>query len=102
MLETVGRLVDGHDAAAVSHVAATVDSGVAVENLPKPAALGNPDGVARPRHRREVGQDDAEILRVARLADHRDDAVLVVVAVDPAEPRALEVDLVQRRLALIG
>ena len=55
----------------------------------------------RARDRREVEDHHHEIVRIARVADDRDDAVLVVVAVDPAEARGVEVHLVKRRLGAV-
>ena len=86
------------DAATVPDVAAAVDLGVAVEELDIPAGLGHADAVLRARDRREVEDHHDEVVRIARVADDRDDAVLVVVAVNPAEARRIEVALVQRRL----
>src|SRR3954469_25721633 len=92
----------GHHAATIPHVAAAVHLTVAVQQLAVPAALGNTDPVEGSRHRGEVGYHHREVLRVARAADHRDDAVLVVVAIDPAEAGRVEIYLVQRALALVG
>src|SRR5690348_9487493 len=89
------------DAAVVADVAAAVNRGVAVQELGVVTLLRHADAVLGARNRREVEHHDEVLAAVARVAHHRDDAVLVVVAVDPAEARGLEVDLMEGALRLV-
>ena len=54
-----------------------------------------------PHDRRPVEHGDEPVVRVAGVADQRDDAGLVVVAVDPLKAAAVEVALVQRGLRAV-
>src|SRR5215471_13595048 len=95
------RLRLGVGAAAVPHVTARVTHTVAIEQLAIPAALRDADAVTHPWYRREVGDDHGEVVWIPRASNQRDDTVLVVVAIDPAEPAAVEIDFVKRRFALV-
>ena len=49
------------------------------------AGFGYADPVPRARHRREIEDEHQVIAAIARITNDRDDAVFVVVAVDPAK-----------------
>src|SRR6266508_6015472 len=83
----------GVHATAVPHIAASIHGGVAVEQLRVVSRLRYADAVLRTRHRREVEHHHREIAAIARVPHEGDDAVLVVVAVDPAEAGRVEVAL---------
>src|SRR5215831_19748509 len=85
------------DAAAVADIAAAVQLAVAVENLNISARRRDADAVVTARDGREVEDHHQEVQPIVRVPDHRDDAVFVVVAVDPAESVVGEVALVERR-----
>src|SRR5713101_3617503 len=89
------------DAAKIPNITAAVQLAVAVERFAVPAWLGHADSVTSARHGCEVENHDEEIPPVLPVADHGDDAVLVVVAVDPAEPVGREVALVEGRLRAV-
>src|SRR5262249_20617977 len=90
------------DAAGVADIAAAVDLRVAVEELGVPAWNRYADAVLRPGHRREVEDHHEKIAAVARIANDRDNAVLVVIAIDPPEALRIEVALVERRLRAVA
>jgi len=81
----VARLVLGGDAAEIALIAAAVDLRVAVQGFPPVAAARQADAVERPRHRREIQNDDGLVLAIRRLAQEGQHAVLAVGAVNPAE-----------------
>ena len=81
------------DLALVLDAAAAEGLVVRVEYLDVAALLRHADAVAMADLRREVADGDEVVGRVLRLADEGDDAVLVVVAVDPLEAIPVEVDL---------
>src|SRR5262245_30294492 len=89
------------DAAAIADVAAAEDARVAVEELDVVARPWHADAIRQAWHRGEIEDADDVVVRVAREADQRDNAVLVVVAIDPPEAGRREILLVQRRLSSI-
>ena len=91
----------GEDAAEVPPSGAAVDGGVAVEHLFPAQALRDADAEAAARHRREVAHTEDGTRPVAAVAQEADDALVVVVAVDPLEAGRIVVQLVQRRLLAI-
>src|SRR5581483_6735805 len=95
LLEAVGGDRFAGGAAAVADIASAVQTGVAVEDFGVPAGLRDADSILQARNRREIEDHHDEIADVARVSDDRDDAVLVVVAVDPAEGVRIEITLVQ-------
>src|SRR5204862_6584087 len=80
VFEPVGGNGLAPDTAAVPDTGPAVDGAVAVEDFRVPARLGHANPVFAARHRREIEHHDDEIVRIARVPDDRDDAVLVVVA----------------------
>ena len=70
-------------AAEVAHVAAAVFLGVAIKNLGVVAGLGDADSVVTVGLGGEVTHHYDEVVVVFVPADEGDDAVLVVVAVNP-------------------
>ena len=62
------------------------------------AAAGHADPVAVPDHRREVADEEQEILGVPRPAQKRDHARVPVMAIDPLEPAGCEIRLVESRV----
>src|SRR5437763_6842276 len=88
----------GLEAAHVSLAAAAVVPGVAVEQLAPEAAVRHPDAVVVARDGCEVEGCEQRALLRPSPAQQGDDALLRVVAVDPAETGGLEVGLVERRL----
>src|SRR4051794_11379559 len=91
----------GRGAADIPLAAAAVEGGVAVEQLGPVAAPGDADAVIVLRVGREIADDQGEFAARPRLAEHAEDAVLGIVAVDPLEAVRLAIELVQRRLAAI-
>src|SRR5262245_9705821 len=92
-----GNRFTGH-AAAVAQIAATIRRSVAVQQFRVIASGGYANPIPGPRDRREVDDDDHEIPGGTRHPYEGDDAGVAVVAIDPPEPRRLEIDLVERRL----
>ena len=74
------------ESARVADIAAAVQAGVAIQELVIEAGLGHADAVAAADDRRPVQHDDDPVSGVGGAADERDDARVVVVAVDPLEP----------------
>src|SRR6185503_14728667 len=98
MAEALVRHGRGVRAAEVAHAAAAVEGRVAVEELAPAAAARHADAVVVARHRREVAHH-RDRRRVAGLPQERDDALLPVAALDPAEALDGEILLVERSLA---
>ncbi len=88
----------GRDRACVAEVRPAVEGGVAVEDLVVQPAVRHTQTVGRPRHGREVAAHDQEVVGIGGPADEGQHAVLPVVAVDPFEAAAVEVELVERLL----
>src|SRR5436190_17795862 len=85
----------------ITDVAAAVRAAVAVEQLVEGAGRRHTNPIAVARYRREVQNGD-DVFAGGRSSLKRDDAVLVVVTVDPVEAGRIEVQLVQRRLAAVN
>ena len=74
---------------------------IGVENLPPPSRPRQPDPIAVPRHRREIGgHDHRRILRfsISRESHH---GLVAVIGHDPAEAFRLAVARMQSRLRLV-
>ena len=71
----------------VPEVAAAVIGRIAVEQLHIAAGLGDPHDVVVTRHGSEVDSDHEKVIELACAPNERDDAALIVAAVDP--PRTL-------------
>src|SRR3954470_5448062 len=85
-------------AAVVAKSAAAIHRRVAVQELAPIAAARHADAVVKPRHRREVADDEDRRGRFVALTQEREHALLPVAALYPAETILQEVLLVQRRL----
>src|ERR1043166_1535522 len=89
------------DTAEISHAAATVITGIAVENLlPEPAA-GRANTVVVPRHRSEVARDEDNGSARPAFADQADDAAFRIAAIDPFKTCGVAIHFVQGRFASV-
>src|SRR5260370_41980335 len=77
--------VDRRDRSGVADVAAAVDGGIGVEDLAPPAAARHLEAVVPPHRGGEIGRDDAQPVRVLRLAQPHGYAAFGVIANDPLE-----------------
>ena len=89
------------DLALILDTAAAEGLIIRVEHLDVTALLRHADAVIVADLRREVADGDDVVGRVLRLADEGDDAVLVVVAIDPLEAIPVEVDLPERLVVAV-
>src|SRR5436190_15605811 len=90
-----GLVVEGPwvavDAAVIAEVAAAVHFGVAVEDFAPVTALGQAEAIVHARDGREVEGDHNAAGEAAVLAHEREDAVVLVSAIDPEEAFVIEV-----------
>src|SRR5258705_7200861 len=91
LIESVRRDRLRVDAAAVADVTAAVGRSIAVQELYIEARIGHADAVLSAHDRREVEDHRDTVPAVARVAQDRHHAVLVVVAVNPAKSCRIEV-----------
>jgi hypothetical protein len=91
----------GLHVAVVADVAAAVDMRIGVEHLAIAGRRRHADAVVGAHDRREVAHHDDEVVGIARAAQERDDAVLIVVRLDPEEALGMVVALAQRRRGAI-
>src|SRR5436190_22574623 len=85
-------------AAVIAEARAAVERRVRVEQLAPEAAARHAKAIVVARDRREVAHHQDRRRRLVALAQERDDALLPVAALHPAEAVVREVFLVQRRL----
>ena len=97
-LEPIALDVLAVNAAQVPHVAASVDTGVTVEDLLVKTVARHSNPVVLARDRSEVQREDKQFVATSSQADKRAGAVLGIVAVNPAEAFLRKIDFVQRRL----
>src|SRR5580700_10731051 len=94
MRPSVGRMLFRLNSAHISHSAASVFRGIAVQQFPPKSAAWNPQSVANPRHRSKVTHHN-NISRRLPLAQQRNRARQAVATVDPLEASDLVVHFVQ-------
>src|SRR5260221_11795887 len=98
MAEFVVRHGRRINAAVFAHAAAAIHRGIGVEELAPVAAARHAEAVVFPRHGSEVADHQDRRRALVALAQERDDALLPVAALHPAEAVVGEILLVQRRL----
>src|SRR5262249_56877735 len=91
-----GARVVRRDRPGIAEVAAAIDRGVAVEDLPPAAAPRHPDRVVVADLRSEIDDDDAGRALVARLALPGEHAAVGIVGDDPLESCGLAIELMER------
>src|ERR1700716_1542146 len=87
--------------AEIANAASTVYAGVAVEQFAPVASIRHADAVAETRYRSEVAHDQNRIFRRLALAQQRNGAGRVVIAVHPLKARRTIVQHVHRRFIAI-
>lgn len=91
----------GVDTAIVADVRAAVDFCVTVENFPIPTCVGDAQPIIISDDRCEVAHDYGEVVSIFRFSNIAQYAVVAIVAVDPLETVAIEVELVERLLVAV-
>ena len=91
----------GVRSAKIAYAAPTVFAGVAVEQFAPVAIRGHADAVAKTRHRREVAHNQHSVFGELALAQQRDGAGRVVIAVHPLKASRIVVQHVHGRFATI-
>ena len=82
-----------HEIPRVDDAAAAIRLFIRVEHLDVCALRRHADAEALMHLGCEVMHTDEEVARIVRAAHERDDAVLIVIAVDPLEPAPVEIHL---------
>ena len=85
----------------ITHVAAAVIAGIAVKQFGIETRLRNPDAVVAVGLGGKVAYRDDELIRFFIPTDEGDDAVTVVVTVDPFKPRFVEILGMQGRFGAV-
>src|SRR3954467_13810533 len=85
-------------AAVIAQARAAVERRVGIEELAPEAAARHAEAIVVARYRREVAHHQDRRRRFVALAQERNDALLPVAALHPAEAVVREIFLVQRRL----
>src|ERR1700684_1746392 len=88
--------------AEVTHTAAGVFAGVAVEHFAPVAAVGNAEAVSQAGHRSEVADDQHGVLRRIAFSQQGNRAGGDVVAIDPFDADGIIVEQVHGGLAPVG
>src|SRR5690349_6567491 len=81
----------------VADAATRVFCRVTVEQLFPEAIVRYTDAVAVARDRREIAHDQDGVFRLLSFSQHRNDACLRIVAVNPLKARGIAVELVESR-----
>src|SRR5271165_3665667 len=79
----------------VSHSAASVVGGVAVQQLSPESARSNSQAIGQSRHRRKIAHHHDPAFRRLPFSQKGNCAVLAVVAVNPLETGRVRIELVQ-------
>ena len=92
----VGRNGLSREAAEISKTGAAINGRVAVQQFFPIAALRDTDPILQSWDRRKITDDGDVLLWCPAVSQETDDPGIHVLAVDPLEPAALEIELVQR------
>ena len=92
---------NGVTATKVSLTAATVQGSVTIQHLFPEAFLRHANTIVLPNHRCKVTNEEHWLGGISAAPKKADDAPLIIAAVDPCEPGAIKIQLVQRALAAI-
>ena len=89
------------DSAEIALTAAVIKRGIAIEDLIPVAAPWHPNPIVMARQGREVADDEKDVPRTVPLAEVSQDAAFGIVGINPLEPIARAITLMQRRLATV-
>src|SRR5213082_1008798 len=94
------RLILRPDLASIAEVATGVQARIGIQDLPPWTPSWHAHPVLIPGHRRAVAHDD-NVTSTPTASEKSEDAIFVVVRLEPLEPGPVEVHLVERGILAI-
>lgn len=90
------------DSSAISPALPSIDGGIAVQQFLPGSTTGRADSIIGTRNRREVADDEDEIIGGPAFSDQTDDAGVGILAIDPFDAGGINISLMQGGFPAVG